>query len=393
MTLNRLRARWLLLRHQFGWGQLAPYCKGGALALLSLGFGGTFLSALLSGGMGEALRTHDGQRLGSSLIVLSCLLIGEVLLAAGGIVQLRQAAQAERGQVEQIQGTCFAILRPPPRSRPRRPERRASSPTSPFPAETEIVFARIGPSRQKARWYVLPARWQAVLERPQSPLEVVLLRGTQWVVRLNQMDRLDELRWAATHLPGQLYQASLEEVRALRLALRRAAGGRGLPPGRALHAGLELIGVGGILGLVSTIGAIAIWIVPALRLGSGLPIIFVGYGAGWMLLVGLGILLYWVFWQGGQMLLAWRRGQQAQETVTLEGRVVGVWPVSGLAYKVGEVHLLQVQRTDGTRVAVTLGAAFRALLPEPGVWVRITALAKAEVVTSLRAIPSAHGAE
>lgn len=127
--------------------------------------------------------------------------------------------------------------------------------------------------------------------------------------------------------------------------------------------------------------------VPALRL-NGYPSIVGGYAVGGLVLLGLGILLYWVCWLGGQMVLAWRRGRKHQETLTLEGRVVGVWPVRGLAFKEGEVHLLQVQRADGTRSAVTLGAAFRELLPEPGAEVRITLLARAEVVTSLQVLPN-----
>lgn len=147
------------------------------------------------------------------------------------------------------------------------------------------------------------------------------------------------------------------------------------------------MGLGGILGLVSLLGGIALWVVPALRL-NGYPSIVVGYAVGGLVLLGWGILLYWVCLLGGQMLLAWRRGRQHQESLTLEGRVVGVWPVRGLAFKVGEVHLLQVRRADGTRSAVTLGAAFRELLPETGAQVRITLLARAEVVTGLQVFPN-----
>jgi hypothetical protein len=387
MTLNRLQTRWLVWRYQLGWGQLAPYCKIMARALLIFCLAGTFFDILLISGMGAAVQTHDGLRQGSTLMLLCLFLIGQALLLAGGIVRLRQAAQAERGQVEHIHGTCFAVLHPPPRSHPRRLERRTSDQTNPFPVASEMLFARIGSSAQDARWYALPARWHEALENPQVSLEVVVLQGTQWVARLNHRSRLDELRWAATHLPGQWYQASPEEVRTLRHALRRVACGWGQPPRRALRAGLELIGIGVPLGLVLVIRAIVVWVVPGLRPRS-FPTLFLVYAAGWMLLVDLSILLYGVFWQGGQMLLAWRRGQQEQETVTLEGRVVGVWPVSGLAFTEGEVHLLQVEQADGTKAAVTVGAAFRALLPEPGAAVRITALAKAEVVTSLQLIPS-----
>src|SRR5262245_57672028 len=93
MPLNRFLTRWLLLRHRFGWGQLAPYCKRAALALLVFCLLSTFLDMLIIGSIGEALQTHGGMRLGYSLVLLSFYLVGEVLLTVGGIVQLRQAAQ------------------------------------------------------------------------------------------------------------------------------------------------------------------------------------------------------------------------------------------------------------------------------------------------------------
>lgn len=75
--------------------------------------------------------------------------------------------------MQHIHGQCLEILEPSSRG-------------------AYFLFAHIGILGQSAFWYALPKEWKIAFAMSAVKLELDVLPGTRWVVRLNEFVHLDE---------------------------------------------------------------------------------------------------------------------------------------------------------------------------------------------------------
>jgi hypothetical protein len=75
------------------------------------------------------------------------------------------ARRGDRDGESTVYGRCFAVLLDPP----------------------SRFFARIGLTRETARWYCLPLDWDAVVEPSEAEFELTVQTGTGWVERLRRL--------------------------------------------------------------------------------------------------------------------------------------------------------------------------------------------------------------
>jgi hypothetical protein len=106
----------------------------------------------------EALRFAGG--IG---VICGAFYLGLPLLLA--ITSRLFARRGERGGESTVYGRCFTVLLDPP----------------------SHFFARIGLTRETARWYGLPLDWDAVVEPSEAEFELTVLAGTGWVERLRRL--------------------------------------------------------------------------------------------------------------------------------------------------------------------------------------------------------------
>ena len=118
-------------------------------------------------------------------------LVGIIFVLLPAVSRRNLARRGDASQISRVYGRCFAVLLAP---------------------GFDEMFARIGASRETARWYRFPLAWDRVVAPSEDQLELDVLETTGWVERVRR----------SGGVPGEMSQPAPTEEE-LRAAPTRSA--------------------------------------------------------------------------------------------------------------------------------------------------------------------------
>jgi hypothetical protein len=371
---------WLRMRRSVGWGAPAE----GALVRARMYFRGAammpFYAALMVGFYALVLWHEHPHSVGKPSttrffadIAALCLALGLLFLVLG-LFAWRRGRRATASLPQVIYGRCFRVFQVHANSwEGKQRERRLSTRIGrPVPL---YLFILVGPTRESARWYLLPSDWNDAVPAPDTQVTMEIQPYTDFVVRLNERNQYELLASLALEEQSLPVKPSRQERREVERARMRAGRGWGMTAAEAAKALRQML-----------------WITPILLVGAALPIAFALFAdwivyrilAGIFALLGIWAMIGWVM-AGYHLIQAWRRARQSPGPAqTVEGTINAFTPVNPAAGEDEQQVIIWLTRVDGAPASFVLGPSLQDDLLRAGERVRIHYLPPNDVVVAVQ---------
>lgn len=303
------------------------------------------------------------------------LALGLLLLVAG-LFARRRGRRAKASVPQVIYGRCFRVFEVHANSweRQKRERRLSARAGRPVPL---YLFVLVGPTKESARWYLLPSDWNDAVPEPDAQVTMEIQPYTDLVIRLNERNQYQLLASIATTEQSQPAQPSRREQREVNRALIRAGRGWGMTAAEAAKALRQMLWVTpfvlGELALLIAFALFADWIV--YRILAGTIALWMIWG-----------MIEWVVAEYRLVQAWWRAWQPPGPAQTVEGIITGVTPVNPSADEDQQRAIIWLTRTDGAPTSFVVGPRLQDGALLAGRRVRIHYLPPNDVVVAVQAI-------
>lgn len=371
---------WLLFRLRVslftGWGKPPQWSHAIRIGTgaVWLPFGLIFLalgipSVLAHPAAGRSGFTFIAQVVTNALLVV--LVLGLICATVASSVRLRRARSAV---LRVFSGQCVDVLDPADSWPGRILFRRLAS----DPDRGGMLARFVSVQEPSGRWYVIPRACRTAAVSFGPPVELAVVPGTDWVVRVGDFDGHDTMRAIDAAQPGEDYTVPPAHRRTIRRAAKRVAAGWGMSRRQSSIEG------GGRL-------------LPGLALPVAFGLAFNGMITHWGTLDPDGKILFLAMATfvlpfalfcviSGLSFL----GRAASSLVgnpvrSVDGQIGHIWPkMRGPLVTGGEVVLFQLYAVGMPPLFLSVAGRRREEVPPPGTLVRVTLRHRTGYVVSIQ---------
>jgi hypothetical protein len=297
-----------------------------------------------------------------------------VLFLVLGLFARRRGRRASASMPQVIYGRCFRVFEAHANSGEGQKRERGLSTQAGRPVPL-YLFILVGPTKESARWYLLPSDWNDAVPAPEAQVTMEIQPYTDFVIRLNERNQHELLASLAPDEQSLPAKPSRQERRELNRAKLRAGRGWGMTAAEAAKALRQML-----------------WITPIL-LGGVVPFIAFALFANWIVyrilsgtfaLFGIWAMIGWTM-QGYHLIQAWRRARQSPGPAqTVEGIITGFTPVNPAADEDEQRVIIWLARADGAPTSFVLGPRLQDDMLRAGPQVRIQYVAPNDVVVAVQ---------
>ncbi len=373
---------WLRARRLVGWGAPAEE----ALAFVRFYFLAAammpFLAVFVVGFIALRIWHDTPQFIGdpSTLQLFAreaalCLGLGVLFLVAGFFAR-RRGRRAKATLPQLIYGRCFRVFEAYANSGTGQKHEQKLSARAGRPVPL-YLFALVGPTRESARWYLLPSDWNDTLPEADEQVTLEVQPYTDFVIRLNERYQSQPLASTVPAEHSQPTKPSRRERREVKRAIQRAGRGWGMTAEEVVKALRPML-----------------WITPMMLGGLALLIAFVLF-ADWIVYrIVAGAFTLLVVWAvieivtiDYRLIQAWRRARRPPgPEQTVEGIVTKTASANPSADEDEQRTIIWLTRANGAPAAFVVGPRLYDSALLVGQRVRIQYLPPNDVVVAIQPV-------